>query len=424
MDKRLLIVSSDPLSQTYNNGKTLESLIHGWEKKSIAQFYTNPVLPSSTSCEYFFRITDQDLFLRIGHIKTIGQKIYNEPGSASVFQESFIRSILKKSQTIRFLRELLWKHNWDHCRTLNSWLDDFNPQVILFLGGDGLFLYHICSYIADKYSIPIIFQVTDDYLDRSVGLSLFGLIRKKQLTKVFSAMVYKSKKLISIGDTMRIAYNERFGIDSVILMNCVTIPYDTPTFKYENTNAKCSFLYAGSLYYGREKILIRLAQVLDQMKQNGLNVHLEIYTSSLLSRKAKKYFKNSNSVSLCGYVTSEVLKRKMANTDILVFVEDFSRKNISNTRLSVSTKIPEYMISGKCILGIGPASIGSISYLKDFAYICDDINSTYKLIEIVTYLVTHPAEREKYAKRAYKVASLNHDEKKVRKIFRQVINDN
>ena len=49
----------------------------------------------------------------------------------------------------------------------------------------------------------------------------------------------------------------------------------------------------------------------------------------------------------------------------MVHVEAFDKKNRKITRLSLSTKISEYVASGAKVLAIGPAEVGSMRCLAD-----------------------------------------------------------
>ena len=49
----------------------------------------------------------------------------------------------------------------------------------------------------------------------------------------------------------------------------------------------------------------------------------------------------------------------------MVHVESKKRKYRNITKLSVSTKISEYLAFRKCILAYGPIDVASIKYLKD-----------------------------------------------------------
>ena len=66
-----------------------------------------------------------------------------------------------------------------------------------------------------------------------------------------------------------------------------------------------------------------------------------------------------------GSLPAEELRAKMREYDVLVHAEAFDAKSAHATRLSVSTKIPEYLASGVPVLAVGPEQAASIRYIRD-----------------------------------------------------------
>jgi hypothetical protein len=83
---------------------------------------------------------------------------------------------------------------------------------------------------------------------------------------------------------------------------------------------------------------------------------------------------------------------------------------INYTRLSLSTKISEYMMSKRCILMIGPDEVSSTKYIKKykvgFVITNKDIKKWYKDI---LRLINDDKLKYKYIDNAIKVAHKNHD---------------
>ena len=103
-----------------------------------------------------------------------------------------------------------------------------------------------------------------------------------------------------------------------------------------------------------------------------------------LTKRQKRLAEKCNNLHLLGGITGADLDRVKLESDALVHVESFKNKNRHITRLSISTKIPEYLASNKRILAIGPKGIASIDYLlqNDVAYVVQslkrkDINDVF-----------------------------------------------
>ena len=55
----------------------------------------------------------------------------------------------------------------------------------------------------------------------------------------------------------------------------------------------------------------------------------------------------------------------MFDADAFLHIESDDESYCSLTKLSVSTKIPEYLISSRLVIGYGPVYLASMKLLKD-----------------------------------------------------------
>src|SRR5690606_16737246 len=78
-------------------------------------------------------------------------------------------------------------------------------------------------------------------------------------------------------------------------------------------------------------------------------------------------------------IPNDQLLERVMTSDILLHIESFRKKFKAKTLRALSTKIPDYLASGKLILAIGPSGIESIEYLRKnkAAYIISDIDKIY-----------------------------------------------
>ena len=105
-------------------------------------------------------------------------------------------------------------------------------------------------------------------------------------------------------------------------------------------------------------------------------------------------------------------------------VEAFDKFNKKITRLSLSTKIPEYMGSGKLIVAIGPDDISSIEYLKEneIAY-CITESDEENILTSVKKLFSTDFDKQKYIDTAKKMCQEQHNIEKNAEIIKKLIVD-
>ena len=120
-------------------------------------------------------------------------------------------------------------------------------------------------------------------------------------------------------------------------------------------------------------------------------------------------------VRYCGGVTGKVLKGKIYGSDILLHIESDNKYMRRLTSLSVSTKIPEYLVSGRPILGFGPAEVASMKLLTDnnVGFFISSEDSDSKITEKLSRLIRDFELRKKLGTNGYEYATLNFDNEKV-----------
>ena len=116
------------------------------------------------------------------------------------------------------------------------------------------------------------------------------------------------------------------------------------------------------------------------------------------------------------------MKKVLNDADVLVHVESFDHNSKKTTYLSVSTKIPEYMYSRKCILAVGPKDVASVEYLIEtksgfVITSMDNQDIDNKIIDIFENV----DKRNSYIEQAYLTVKQNHNVEFRTKEFQQNI---
>ena len=81
MDKKVLIISNEPLSNRYSNGRTLRNLMLNVKKDQIAQFFLHDEA-DETVVSKSYRVTDKDalnaFLMRKSKTQTVKQPVQTE----------------------------------------------------------------------------------------------------------------------------------------------------------------------------------------------------------------------------------------------------------------------------------------------------------------------------------------------------------
>lgn len=442
-DKRVLVLSHNAFSNTQNNGKTLESFFERWDKGSIAQLFLQPDPPDFNFCNRYFRITDYDIINAIFSDKKTGQRIF-KTDSENQFVDS-LNPIVKKLYSDRrsgkerrgfnklihkgfvaripvlvMLRDLLWAFSEWRSDSLVEWIKEFNPEVLFFQGSNSVFGYNIALWICNEFKIPLILELTDDYTTGIYPCSFFEVINKHRYRNIFIRAIQYAHKVIAISSYMAIEYKKRFGGDYIVLMNSVKFK---ALINETMMNGTFKFLYAGNVLINRWKVLKRIGNALSELNRiYGFRCKLCIYTPLQLSDRLRAELTSVESIDYCGTLNQEELATEIQMSNILVHVESFDNRMKKITRLSISTKIPEYMASKRCIFAVGPSDVASIRYLKEnqYAQVVEADNTTAIKISLIE-LLNNEEMRKNFIQSAYDAYCIKHHPDSAQDIIHNVI---
>ena len=406
-EERLLIISNNVLSNTRNNGKTIFSYIDSLSRENVAQLYFNGERPSIEGYRYF-QITDKDVLRGLFSKSKRGRALCDAKGATN--EVATVAPKLKKS-VFRFFRELLWKNKWQS-EQLFDWVENFAPTAVFFVGGDCVFAYDICEYIVKKYHARLSLYITDDYIMPRKKESFIEKARRKKIKESMERCLKSADAFFTVSEFMRKEYRELFGRDSSVIVN-LSEPLKMQESFSENQDY--TFMYAGSLYYGRDEILGKISRALAEYNQtHAKKAVLKVYSNSEPPLDTKSKFIIDGTSEYCGSLDRDELKVSLNRSDVLVFVESFDEEQMEKTKYSLSTKVPEYLSVGKPILAVGPMGIGSIDYLADVALCVQDAK---ELNQKITSLLDNPSLRDQIAVACENKYKNNHNKEDLQRNF-------
>lgn len=354
---KILVISHNCFSKVGNNGKTYESFFEGFNGKNLAQlFFVNDTNIDLDFCHNYFKITDVDVLNSIIKCRSKCGGIVLQSEEKKVHSDGLktFNKFKRKSKYLTLARDILWKCNLWKTKDLKVWLKDFNPDIIFFVGGFAGFSHNIACYTSKLLKKPLVTYFTDDYIIYPKNRHVLDKIQRGKMKRVYNNTIKKSALLFAIGDLMAAEYTNYFGTKFHPIMNSVPIESYTEYKKRDQITVS----YFGGLHLNRWKMIVRFAQAV------GDNAKINVYTISKPEEEIMSEFSRVG-INYCGRVEGDELKKAMINSDALLHVESDDVYNKSLTRLSVSTKIPEYLMSGRLVIGYGPTEVASMRLLAD-----------------------------------------------------------
>lgn len=392
-NKKILIISHNPLSRVNNNGKTLASIFQGVSKENIYQIYLNSDVPDySKECHYLQINEKQLLRSLVSRNNECCQEVTSQENKISV---ATIKLNNFGIHTKRLLREAIWKmHFWK--TKLKKWLSDKKFDVVFFMAGDGLFAYDVYKVVMENVSAKGCLFFTDDYIIGNSSFSPIALLRRYLLKKKIKKTLKITSQLYVISDEMKKAYFELFNRNGCIIRNFSVEKKEKNSSKEDQIlTRELIMVYAGGLHYNRWKVLAQVANCLKEINASSeIKCFLKIYSSQDISADIINSISTEGASEFCGGVSGEQIADVYANADILLHVESFEKKAIASTKYSFSTKIPEYLSANKCVLAVGPQEIASMRFLSKCAcVVCEND----KLFDVLSKIVSDSVYRKTIA---------------------------
>ena len=314
------------------------------------------------------------------------------------------------------IRKAIWKKKFWCTEKFNKWLDEFNPECVFLSFSDDFFIPEIALYVAKKFDIPIVSSIGDDYyFNERFSLSPFYLLYKKSYKKLIRKVLAYKGSAIYISDKIRDKYNSEFGLNGKTVY--LTSEIKRKEFKPINKNNPI-ITYFGNIRMGRNDSLNEIGYALGGINKD---YRLEVYSGENDDKYYKVFGKNPF-IKYCGAVPYSEVVKKMSESDITVIVEGFKKKDIEQSRYSLSTKAADALASGVAILSYGSDECGIIEYMKSTgaSVVCSDKK---ELGGKIYELINDEELQKKQYDNAVKMTKEHHNLCVSCKVFESVVKD-
>ena len=426
MDKhrKVLIVGTVPYNEK-STSRAFDSYFHDWESDRLAQVFSNAKVPAKGHCGTLLQITDARLVKRRFDKKTKTAVVFSRDELPDVWENSDLdvsENVAKmyrfgshKNSFVYLLRKMIWRKRYWCTDELNEWLDTFRPECVFLSFSDDFFILEIALYVAQRYDIPIVSSIGDDYyFNYRFSISPFYHVYKLWYRSLVRTVLRHRGSTIYIGNKIRDRYNSTFHLDGKTV-------YLTSTIQRKPYRPICvdnpKVCYFGNIRLGRNESLNAIARALSTIDPR-YQVH--VYSDENDPRVYGVFLDNSN-VVYHGSVTYAEVQQKTTQSDIVLVVEGFKKKDVDISRYSLSTKVADSLASGTAVFAYGSAECGAIEYAGQTGCIqtciCQD-----DLVGLLRELIFDENLQKKNYERAADVIQKNHRLENSVRVFESVVN--
>lgn len=403
---KILIISNNPLSTTSNNGKTLASFFTDFPAENIAQLYFSEEQPDNATYYNYYKISDVQILKSLITFKNAGETVsVAKKHRDNKYQKNILSNKLRNNSFFRFMREIMWYIGKWETEKLKNWVSEFSPDIVFFCAGNSGFAYDVVSSVLELKNSKLVTYITDDYILPRNTISPFWWLHRNVIYKKMKKNVNRCDLFATISEEMRHEYKKIFDKDSITILNIPTSMKIESMRCSNNDNQDkriIKLIYTGGLHYKRYNTLMLLGKSIklyNNEKTNLQKLELNIYSNQIPNSKIYNKINIHNASNFCGSLNSNQLTIILNQADILVHVESYDRSCVEATKLSISTKIPEYLSLEKPIIAIGPPNIASMEYLKNSAFCITNEHNIYN--ELCDFINNKDLQL-KYASRAIK----------------------
>lgn len=383
---KTLIVGTVPFN-TQSTSRALDAYFHYWEKENVAQIFSSPQTPVKGHCGTLYQITDfrllqcwkgkcEDPGVIFNYEYLPDSNESTDRTDESKQARDAYKFGAKHSPLTHLLRKMLWRKKYWCTEKLNKWLDEFAPECVFVCSSDDYFINEIALYVADRFNVPIVTAISDDYVfNYQFSLNPLYMLYKKTYIKLVSKLYRKPNSAIYISDKIRDKYNSEFGMDGETVY--LTSTTKRKEFSYINAD-KPLITYFGNIRMGRNNSLNDIGYALGRIDPD---YRLEIYSGEMDPSIYGIFLDNPN-IIYGGTIPYEQVQQKMAKSDVTVIVEGFEPGDIYWSRYSLSTKAADSLASGATILTYGSQECGIIEYMQSTkaSFVCTEKQDLETLI--------------------------------------------
>jgi glycosyltransferase involved in cell wall biosynthesis len=304
-----------------------------------------------------------------------------------------------------------------------SWLGDFRPGVVYSCFGS-IRIMRLSFQIAAQFDLPIVPHFMDDWPTTIYDNAALSFLLRPKLKSWLKRCLERSRVRLAIGETMAEEFGRRYGAPFRPFMNCVEDEWLDRPLVEPVPRSVVRFAYVGGLHLNRWKSLYDIGLALKHLRAKGVLGELVIYGKGAGDRHMERLSELGPVVRMAGAVSVEEVPAIQEDADCLIHVESFEPADRRYTRLSVSTKIPGYLASGRPILAYGPGETASVRYVEETG--CGRVvgqRNDSLLAEALTAVIGSRSLRLEFGRRAKVLAGTAHRASQIREEFRSILRD-
>lgn len=381
MKNNILILSFEPFTKEGSNGKTLWSLLEGFNNIcNLSHIFIKNITPNIDANCRFLLIDESKIINPFLSTKKILREVYCSKESY-LSREPLKKEIKKKTSFTMFVRNIVWYLVSLKFKYVYKWIDQYKPDTLILLDNDLPFFCYFARRIKKRFGCKILFYSTENYSLKKTNYMSKKLSSKNPLFSLFKRTLFKAhRKLfketqseIFLTESLKEEYMHSYSLNHPLVIYPSSSIGELPI---KCLNNKLTLSYCGSLGVGRWGTLLKFIEV-------AANYKCKIIIASFLSKEQERQLSKYPFIDYLGFVSFERVIQIYNDSDILLHFESFDELINDDCKHAFSGKLADCISSCKPFLYFGPKNNSISSFLEDnkCAFVTHDENNLKKLFD-------------------------------------------
>lgn len=389
---KTLVLTESPFSNTNGFGVTLKTLMAEWPSDRFLVLYRSRRFWDDT-CRRLRETRD-----RAVHMPLPGKPLLN-PVHVRELARILVPYVLGRTPS--------WFGRYSR-RWIEDVLKGWRPDVVYSWYYSPV-VADYGAWLADELGIPQVLHVGDDAVQ---GRS----------TPTMERIVREAAARIAISGQMKREFEERFDAPFHVVHNGASDEIFEPASMRPKDDRELVIRYVGSLLRAHQFNAIEdIVEAVRLHNARGGNARFEIFCPDWTAELARE-LAESEAVEYAGFAEKPRNYELLKSADLLVLPVTFDEEEMRWVRLSMPTKLPEYLASGTPTLVYGPRGVAPVEFCIEHGVgIVRTKRSVASLVEILTELEQTPEKLKSKGRRDRRTAADTVSARVMRKRLRDIL---
>jgi glycosyltransferase involved in cell wall biosynthesis len=420
---RVLFITPVAFNPFTGGGATFSSLFAGWPKDRLATIHNDADPTTNDVCENYYVLGPDEL----DFIEPFGWLRRRRRSAPQVANAATDDTPPSPPGTIDRIRNYLLRDSIPErsrlTPELHRWIADFRPAVIYtILGSNGMMA--LIENIHATFHLPLVVHIMDDWSTSAHRSGVFAPLERFKMNRWLAHFFKVAETCLGISPAMQDAYSKRYGRPFTAIQFTLDTERWAATAKRDLATAQPpEFLYVGSIFADAQlQSLIDCAKAITELNGEGFPATLRIVTQARNIARYRHLLDLHPSITLEPSQFDEpTFFDMLARADALLLPVNFDSHSVSLMRYSMPTKVPSYLVSGTPCLVYGSADTAQVQYARDAGWGHVIAGRSLPALKAALRRIVEDMPLRQALSDAARKASVNHDEKRVRPMFQNVL---